>query len=83
MATADQQAQLLEKDNKIFINKLNDICANYERFFADVKACKTLVEEEVVPQQNHQRIVTAQCLQRVEFTEQKLTTIEKHLPTMI
>lgn len=28
--------RLLEKDNKIFINRLNEICGNYDRMNSDV-----------------------------------------------
>ena len=31
-----EESKLLDKENKIFINKLNDVCGNFDRFAADV-----------------------------------------------
>ena len=34
--TPDQMAHFFNKENQIFINKLNDICDNYDEAFKDV-----------------------------------------------
>lgn len=39
--------------------------------------------ENIDPTMQRLSSITDQCSKRIEFTEHKLTTIERHLPTMI
>lgn len=59
------------------------MCTNYDTAFADVKKTRDIVSREVVPEVERLGIVAKQLSHRADYIEGKLTTIEKHLPSMI
>lgn len=55
-AVSKDQLQFFEKENNIFIAKLNDICENYDKAFGDVKRTRDKVNVEIQPEQERMNI---------------------------
>ena len=48
-----------------------------------VKAMKRLLEERVLPQMEKERIIVNETADKADTVQQKVATIERHLPVMI
>jgi len=72
-----------DSENHIYINKLNHICKNYDTAFKDVRKTKKLLDDDVLPEIEKQRLAVNDVADRIEYNQHKLLTIEKHLPSMI
>ena len=62
---------------------MNDICKNYETVFANVKKLKVTVENDVLVENEKQRLALNSVSDRLEFVHFKVLQMEKNLPTMI
>ena len=48
-----------------------------------VKAMKRLLEDRVLPQMEKERIIVNETADKADTVQQKVATIERHLPVMI
>ena len=52
-------------------------------FLLQVKAMKRLVEDRVLLQMEKERVIVNETADKVDTVQQKVATIERHLPVMI
>ena len=73
----------LDSENKIFINKLNFVCENYEKCHNDVKKLKGTVNKKYALELddlfNKQKVLNDDY----QMTKEKVNTQEKSLPKLI
>ena len=73
----------MDDENKIFINRLNKICENYEKSFSDVSKLKETVFKSQRIEIEELQHRTRDMDDTVKLTKDKLTSIEESIPQMI
>lgn len=73
----------MDDENKIFINRLNKICENYEKSFSDVSKLKETVFKSQRIEIEELQHRTREMDDTVKLTKDKLASIEESIPSMI
>lgn len=73
----------MDDENKIFINRLNKICENYEKSLNDVNKLKEAVFKQQKIEIEELQHKTREMDESVKLSKDKLSSIDDQIPQMI